>query len=211
MATIIFDFDGTLADSFEVIAKAFYELTNRSQHIDDKEIASLRGEPLLTILHRLQIPWWRAPFLLMKGRRAITKHMNEVKPYEDIVETIKLLYDSGYRLFIMSTNSAANVRHFLHTYNLDTYFVHIYGGVGLFGKARQLKVIIRHNRLKREQCVYIGDEGRDIEAAHDAGIHSIAATWGFSTVQLLEELRPSGLANKPSDIVTILRSLRLLQ
>lgn len=206
MAAIIFDFDGTLADSFDVLVRAFYEVNKHSQQISEEIITELRGKSLPAILKKLDISWWQAPFLLVRGRRAMAKHIDRVRPFKGIPEVVKALDASHNKLFIMSTNSTVNVRQFLRTNNLQTYFTHVYGSVGLFGKAKKLRKIIKHNHLKHELCVYVGDEGRDIEAAHDVGVKSIAVAWGFSSVDLLEQLKPSAFARQPHDILEIIDS-----
>ena len=52
--------------------------------------------------------------------------------------------------------------------------------------------------------IYIGDETRDIEAAHDAKIKIIAVTWGLNSRQILTKYKPEWLVNAPDDVITVL-------
>ena len=51
---------------------------------------------------------------------------------------------------------------------------------------------------------YIGDEVRDIEAAKEAGINSVAVTWGFSDLAQLKKAKPFALITKPEQLLDII-------
>ncbi len=206
MATVIFDFDGTLADSFEVIADIFYELTGRSEKLTPRHIHELRGMSALQVAERLRVPWWKIPFLVSKGRRAMQVHMSEIKPFVGIPELVRDLHGAGHRLLVVSSNSRRNCLAFLREYQLGQYFGGTYGNIRLFGKGRFLRHLIERKRLNSGDCFYVGDETRDEEAAHEAGLRCIAVTWGFAERQLLLDNEPFAHADKPTDILKIISS-----
>ncbi len=207
MIDIIFDFDGTIADSFSEILEVFYEISHPHHELSDQEIKQLRSLPLLEIAKRLHIPWWRTPFLLVRGRRAMTNHMIKVKIFPGISDQIVSLHERGHRLFIISSNSRQNVLTFLKRYKLDQYFEEVYGGIGLFSKAAAIKKFLRRNHLTAEGSIYIGDEGRDVEASKEINIRCISVTWGFSSLEILRDLKPFALAESPSDLSRIIGSI----
>ena len=100
----------------------------------------------------------------------------------------------------MSTNSCIIT-------NWHKYFLEVYGGAGLFGKARYLKKLLKEQNLEKEDAMYIGDEARDIKAAHSAKIKIIAVTWGFARPADLEALEPTATAEHPEDLIKILEEL----
>jgi len=51
---------------------------------------------------------------------------------------------------------------------------------------------------------YIGDETRDIDAAQQCNIPSIAVAWGFNSEQTLMRSKPSYLAKTPHDLLRII-------
>lgn len=65
--------------------------------------------------------------------------------------------------------------------------------VALFGKKRCLNKLIQQRSLSPSTTYYIGDEVRDVEAAHAAKINSIAVSWGFNSNAKLQQANPSQL------------------
>jgi len=114
------------------------------------------------------------------------------------------LHKRGMPLYITSSNSTGNILKFLQTHDMDRYFVRVYGNVGLFGKARALRQVLKTNQLRPEQVTYIGDETRDIEAAKHVGIRSVAVTWGFNSAALLKTHEPDALAKTSAELAKIL-------
>jgi phosphoglycolate phosphatase len=203
MANIIFDFDGTIADSLEVVGDIFYEMTQHRE-LSDAEVAKIRQMSLRQVAKRLHVHWWQIPILLMRGRKIMAGKADEISIFKGIPETLKQLKADGHKLLVMSSNSAKTIRIILRRNNLDGYFVKIYGDIGLFSKAQVLRRVLLTNRLGRKTSYYIGDEERDIEASLRIGIHCIAVAWGFSDTQRLREMHPYGLAYKPADIIKII-------
>lgn len=206
MKTIIFDFDGTLVDSFKVAIEIAHQLTHRSQLVMPEEIVHLRKLRLLNVAQELKIPRWHWPFLLIRGRRMMAQRLEEVLPFPEMPALIKDLHESGYRLIVMSSNSQGNVQKVLDTRSMSQYFVQIYGGVGLLGKARALRRLMRQNKLSVNDCIYIGDEPRDIEGSKKAGMKCLSVGWGFNAPELLLEHKPLAVVNTPKDLREELRN-----
>jgi HAD superfamily hydrolase (TIGR01549 family) len=204
MANIIFDFDGTIADSLEVVGDIFYKVT-RHRELKPDEIAQIRQLPLKQVANKLHVHWWQIPFLMFRGRKLMAARVSEITIFNGMPDVIKQLKNEGHKLLIMSSNSAATITAILRQKNLEAYFVKIYGGIGIFSKARALRRIILINRLSRKRTYYIGDEERDVEASLRVNIRCIAVTWGFSDTQRLRSLHPYGLALQPEDIVKIIK------
>lgn len=202
MSAIIFDFDGTIADSFEAIIQIFQHLKKRNQHISAQEIERLRGMTLIQAAEEIHVRSWEMPFLLFKGRRIMSKMMPTIKAHPGITDIIEHLNAEGHQLYIMSTNSEKNIRIFLDGHQITNLFVKVYGSVGLFGKARSLKKVIRQNNLDPKDCWYVGDETRDIIAAHHAGVKIVSVSWGYNNSQILNEHQPDKLINQPGELVT---------
>lgn len=202
MKTIIFDFDGTIGDSFELVLEIAYELTGVDR-LDEDEIARLRQLPLAKAIQELHIPLRRMPRLLLKGRQLMHERINEVQPFKGMATTLKELHASGHHLLVISSNSEQNVRTFLRANKLETYFDGVYGGVALFNKAAALRKVVRKNRLDADNCFYIGDEVRDIIAASKVGVEPIAVAWGYQAPEALAAYHPLAVVKKPSELLGI--------
>lgn len=206
MKTIIFDFDGTIADSFAVVVSIVHEMIDRDQPVTPSEILALKHTKLIDVAKKEHVPVWKLPFMLVRGRLIMSRRINEIKPFKGIDLTIKQLYDDGYRLFIMSSNSTSNITKFLKTNNLNQYFLKVYAGVGLFGKSRVLKKILKTNRLAVNECIYIGDESRDIQATAEVGMQCISVNWGFNSDELLRKHHPLAVISRPEELLTVIKT-----
>jgi phosphoglycolate phosphatase len=203
MKTLIFDFDGTLGDSFELVLEIAYELTGL-EPLSEEEIARLRHMPIMKAVREVGIPLRHAPRLVLHGRQMMQARMSEVHAFAGVPEAIKHLHQAGHHMLIVSSNSEQNVRAFLRANELESYFDGVYGGVGLLNKAKALKKVLRQNKLKAEDCFYIGDEVRDILAAQKVHLQPISVAWGYQAAQALEVHRPFALITTPGRLVELL-------
>lgn len=206
MAAIIFDFDGTISDSFEYIVDFLAEEAQLPPLTADQK-RELRGRSMAAIGRKFGLSWWRLLRLFFKGRRNMHEAISKVKPFGGMPDVIKKLHAEGHELFIVSHNTVANVHAFLHHYNLHTFFLEIYGGVGLFGKAPALRKLLKDQKIEKENALYIGDEIRDVQASKSIGLRVITVTWGFARPADLNALRPTASANEPADLIRILEEL----
>ncbi|HVX47822.1 MAG TPA: HAD-IA family hydrolase [Candidatus Saccharimonadales bacterium] len=205
MAAIIFDFDGTIADSFDYVAGFLAE--EAGQTLDAAQAETLRGQSMASIGRQFGHSWPRLITLFFKGRRRMRRAIDRVKPFDGMPEVIEKLHAEGHELFIVTSNTVENVHKFLHHYELHKYFLEVYGGAGLLGKPRYLKKLLKEQNLDKDNALYIGDELRDVAAAESIGLRIIAVTWGFARSSDLEALEPTAMAEKPEDIIKILEEL----
>lgn len=206
MAAIIFDFDGTIANTFDYAVSFLNKEAGRAPLSPDQK-AALHGLSMARIARHVGIPWRRMPGLFFKGRHRMSPAMKNIKPFEGMPEVVRKLHAEKHQLFILSTNTTANVDKFLRRHRLRSHFVEIYGGVGMFGKAPALRRLLREQHIETGKAVYVGDELRDSEAAQSIGVRVISVTWGFARAVDLKARNPAGLAHSPEDIVDMLSVL----
>jgi phosphoglycolate phosphatase len=203
MKTLIFDMDGTLADSIEVALDVAHDITGLPR-LSDEEIARLRKMPPLKILRELKIPLHQIPKLASEFRRRMHERIEEVKPCRGVPTALKKLDQQDCHMLVMSSNSEKNVRSFLRTNHLEHYFSGVYGGVGLFGKSAALKRVMRRNKLTPKACYYIGDEVRDITSAKKAGVPVVVVSWGFQDAETLRQHNPDKVLAKPAELLNLI-------
>ena len=202
--SIVFDFDGTLADTLEETMVILNELAEeygfRKFSRDDMQDA--KHMTVAEFVRFLGIPAWRVPRLLTKGKRRLTQRLAGIKPIDGIPAMLAELTGKVDHLGILTSNSEDNVRIFLDAHGLHQ-FEFIKSTPKLMGKARYLRKILRSHGIRSEQMLYVGDEIRDIEAAHEAEIPMAAVTWGFNAASVLEAASPDYLVHHPRDLVAL--------
>lgn len=200
---MIFDFDGTLADTLPSIVAISNRLASEYgyQQVREEDIEALRGQRSREVLQRLQVPLLKIPALARRFKAELQKEIHLVAPFAAIQTVIDQLQQE-YILGIVTSNSVANVNRFLEVNGMSC-FAFVRSSAGLFGKGRVLNKVIREKHLIKSETLYIGDEVRDIEAARSCGIDTVAVTWGANTMDKLAQLQPRFMAHRPEELLTI--------
>jgi phosphoglycolate phosphatase len=202
MATIIFDFDGTLADTFPLVVDVAYKLSG-TKPLPDNDIAFLRRLPLLEAVRQLGIPPWRLVPVVLFTRSRMHARMASVPPCAGVPKVIRELHEAGHQLFILSSNYARNVHAFLKAHHLDGYFTGVesvyYGNV--WYKNRGFRRLLTRHHLRPSDCYYVGNETLDIRSAEQTGIRAIAVTWSGQDRGALTAAKPHAIITKPSELI----------
>ena len=209
--TIIFDFDGTIADSISAGLEIANGLADefRYKKVKQSELPLYRGMSSRQIIRELGISYFRLPFLVRRLRKAMRERVGEVLPHDGIQEELKKLKKNGFTMGIMTSNSKEIVTQFLANNRWEQYFRFVVTGVRLFGKSRAIKGILKKQQLHKSEVILIGDESRDIEAACRCGVRIAAVSWGFHSKALLKSFHPDFLIDRPSQISTVLESVNV--
>ncbi len=206
MKHIIFDFDGTLVNSMPVVLEIADEVTGGIE-LSKRDIEDLRDMSAREIIKESGVPVWKLPALLLKGKALLGKRLNELKTFPGMIDAVEELTKSGHVLSVVSSNSEPNIRKVLKNEGIERHFSGVYGNVGLFNKARVIKVAIRDQHATAADTIYIGDEVRDIEGARKGKVPIISVTWGYNSKRIIEAYKPDFVAEKPKDISNIITQL----
>ncbi|HCP08300.1 MAG TPA: carotenoid oxygenase [Candidatus Moranbacteria bacterium] len=199
---IIFDFDGTIADSLPVVFEIINEFARREgfEKISEEKIYELRDLPASHIFKQIGISKLKFPFFLKKFRENFGKRISSIKAISSISENIKKLKEKNYILGIVTSNSYENVKKFCKNNNLDI-FDFIYSDESIFSKDKILKRLLKKYNFEGGNVLYVGDEIRDIEAAKKSGIRMLAVGWGFNSKKALLENNPDYFIDDPSELI----------
>lgn len=204
MRAIIFDFDGTLANSFDYVLEFLLNKAKKPNNFTVEERAHLRELSIKNLAVAVGVPRWRLPLTYFEGKNALTRHMRHIPPFPGMPGVLETLHQAGYPMYIISSNSRRNISHFLTEHGLGGYFKRVYGNTGWFGKAPILRRTLRRNKLDSETTVYVGDEARDVLGAKLVGLPCIAVGWGFSSNEQLLRHAPMVLVHKPAELQKVL-------
>jgi len=202
---VIFDFDGTIADTFPISSEIFKDVVKDYgyEDITDEDIQKLRDMSPLQIITHFKFPIWKVPELLNKVREKTYNYVKQIKPFKGIKEMLIGLQNKNIKLGILTSNSKKIVDFFLK-YKEFPEFEFIESELNIFKKPAHLKKVISKYKYKKDEVIYVGDEVRDIEAAKHAGIDVAAVTWGYNKKHILQKSNPTILANSPAELIKFL-------
>jgi len=208
MKTIIFDFDGTIANTLPFhfkkvieIAKK-YKITNLSEKEIIQEVRSKSPRQLMT---EFKLSWLKLPSVfsvIKQAQKELNKSIEQIKIFPGIDKVLKRL-KKNYCVGILSSNIKENIDKFLQLNKLEI-FNFVYCESNIFGKDKALNNLVKKFNLLKENVYYIGDEVRDIEGCQKAGIKIISVGWGLHDKKLLLKYYPDYFAEKPEEIIGFL-------
>jgi HAD superfamily hydrolase (TIGR01549 family) len=200
---IIFDFDGTIADSFEAVWKISNKLAAEFGFpvTQADEISQLKNLSSKEIVKQSKLSPFKIPFLVRRLRKELRRELPHLQTFPGMEAVLRSLKQQGNRLGIVTSNSRENVEAFLIAQNLLDIFDFVESGLALFGKDQVIRRVAKQQRLNLANLIYVGDETRDIEAARKLGIPIISVTWGFNSSQALAAENPDFLIHQPEELL----------
>lgn len=199
---VVFDFDGTLADSLEAAIKLYNELAERKGYglLTADNLAKMREQSIFERCRQLGVAPYKLPWLVVQLTRNFRQAMQSIEFNEGIPELLEELRARGLKLMILSSNDEGNIRAFLRRHSAEDWVDEIYCSSSIFGKARLLRALMKRAGLTPDQLVYVGDEHRDVAACKEVGVRVIAVRWGADADVRLREAGPDHIADRPAEI-----------
>jgi phosphoglycolate phosphatase len=206
---VIFDYDGTLADSGQWFADNFnrFAVKHRFRQVTRDELEALRGLSTREVIRELRIQPWRMPFIARDMRRAVAEPGGTPALFPGTTELLERLERAGIRIAVVSSNTEANIRIGLGPVNAARVTA-FDCGAAIFGKAKKLKRLTRRTGIAPAEVLCVGDDTRDIEAAHQAGLKVAAVTWGYANERALAGASPDHLVHSIEELAGVLRFSR---
>lgn len=186
----IFDFDGTLADSFPFFVSVINRLADRYSfnQVPLDEVETLRGRSPRELMAHLGISSWKLPAVAQGFRTLMQEQIAEIPLFGEVDTTLSYLAERGITIALVSSNAHENVTRVLGA--SCRHFSHFDCGASIFGKASRLRRVLRLAGIAPTEAIYIGDQPTDHEAARSAGIAFGAVSWGYGSKELLSRLSP---------------------
>ncbi len=203
---IVFDFDGTIANSYDTFVMIINRLAPEFGYkpVGEEKLKQLRHLDSQQIIRQSEISLFKVPALLRRVKKEMAQEINNVGPIIGMEAALMEIKQQGNTLGIITSNTKENVVTFLQNNQLEHIFEFIYSGISLFGKDRIINKLIRKHKLLRETMIYVGDETRDIDAAKKSQIQVIAVGWGFNAPEILTRHQPDCLINNPSQLPKVI-------
>jgi len=206
-STLVFDFDGTIADTLHHLVDISNTLSEEFnfKFIAPDDLEILQDKTTREVIQHLGVPMMKIPVIVAKAKKLLHEQMNRIQPIEGLKDILWELKEARFQLGILSSTSSENVKKFLTRHGL-TMFDFIETTSKIWTKNTSLNRLIKHHQLDTNKTVYIGDETRDIEAAKRSGIKIAAVTWGYNSGKTLQSYDPDYLLNAPTDLIRIFKN-----
>ncbi|NID09017.1 HAD-IA family hydrolase [Fibrivirga algicola] len=184
---VIFDFDGTLADSFPYFLATMNTLATvyNFPAIDANEVEQLRGLDARQLMKRAKLPAWKIPLIAGSFRQLMNRDVHQIQLFDGVPELLRTLASHGVKLAIVSSNSEENVRQVLGPDSAS--LISFYGcGTSLFNKGHKFKRIMITTKTNPTETLCVGDEVRDLKAAQKVATAFGGVAWGYTRPDALE-------------------------
>jgi phosphoglycolate phosphatase len=207
MKYVVMDFDGTIADSKEVVISLYNELAGQKgyKHITAENIEKLRGMGIPGRCKYLGIPLYKIPFIVSAILRDYNHAAGRMQFNGGMKEVLLSLAKKGIPYAILSTNSKKNIEAFFKAQ--DTEAGVLYCSKSVFGKDILLRRFLKDYKLKAADILYIGDESRDVTACRKTGVKIAWVSWGYDAYASLHNNPPDYVINTPPELLSLIESL----
>lgn len=204
---IIFDLDGTIADTLPIAMEA-YNTIARNQNlkiVEEKDIETYRSMTLLDMVSSTGAPKWKWGIYALWYKFLVYKKMHRVNLCKEIVPLFSYLENTDSKLHLVTSNSFFATRDFLQKQEIRDKFTFVQTDVHSMGKASFLNKFIKR-KLKADftSCVYIGDEVRDLQACKAIGLDCISVDWGFNESTYLAKNGAKKIASNAAEVIAFL-------
>lgn len=206
MTLIIFDYDGVLADTLDDLIRFGQEACNRLgiNHLVTKDdLSDLEVMSFATFGRACEVPENLVDEFVKISLNLFTEKESPPAIFNGLSEVINRL-STKHKLAVVTTNSSQNVHAFLTHHGLDS-LIHVVYGVDTPGSKAQKISIARERFVENGETVFmIGDSLSDIRAAKEAGVASIAVTWGHQSLETLLRGVPDYVVNDPRELFEVI-------
>jgi len=203
---VIFDFDGTLANTENVIFKVYNEIAKKYgyKEITHEYIEEVKKQPLHNLAKDLGIPYLKVFSLIKRGQKLMKDYHKSMDPYEEDLREILIDLKSKLEYMgIISSNSKKNINRFLKNENIKTMDFII--SSPLFSKENKINKLKNKLDLKDEEILYVGDEVRDVVSAKNSNIDIASVTYGYNTVEYLSTENPTYFIDSLKELFEIIK------
>src|SRR5690625_5038309 len=192
--TVLFDMDGTLIDTNELIHKSFeYTLGYYGYSFTREEILQFNGPPLIETFTNLN-PDLAEEMVETYRKHNLEHHNDYVKLFPNVKETLEELQANGKRMGIVSAKMRRGVVLGLEVTGINTFFDTIVTIDDVKNPKPHPEPVLKGlNNLNGDSdtSLMIGDNYHDIESGKNAGLKTVAVAWSLKGEEYLQKFNPT--------------------
>ncbi len=208
--TLLFDFDGTLLDTNELIVQTF--LTVLGEHFPGEygreDVLHFIGPSLEQTFTNIAPD--KVNELSDQYRRLNrTLHDDLVSEYDGVTETLRMLKSRGLKMAIVSTKREETILHGLRLMGVEDVFdvlVALDHVENPKPHPEPLELALRLLEADREEALMIGDNSHDIEGGKNAGVRTAGVAWTAKGEEFLASFKPDFMLQHISDLLELTKA-----
>lgn len=197
LKAIVFDFDGVIADTFQLNVDIAREQKIKFTLKDfrDHHNGNIWEKPVIQFTKE-DLKYGFAEY----HSRLDTKHLFPVK--KQIAKLAKKC-----KLYIISSSPERSIEKFLKLTEISKYFEKILGYYAHKSKVEKFRMIFRKYRLKPQECIFVTDSLGDLREAKKVGVPTVAVTWGYHGITRLKKGSPNLMIHNFEDLTGAVEKL----
>lgn len=204
--TILFDLDGTLLDSNELIHQSFVHTFNHHGYsFTREEIVAFNGPPLIKTFSKLN-PNTAEEMIQTYRTHNLEHHNKYVKLFPNVKETLKKLHAHGFKMGIVSTKMRPGVMLGLEFTEINRFFDTIVTIDDVNNAKPHPEPVLKAMKNldgSPATSIMVGDNYHDIESGKNAGLKTVGVAWSLKGEEYLRQFNPTYMVNDMRDLLPI--------
>jgi phosphoglycolate phosphatase len=197
----LFDFDGVLVDSLSLYEKSVnlcLEKIGQRPIETREEFLDLFEDNFFSAVTKRGVNVGE----FMAASKAVTPTLDYdvARPFSELIPVLAEL-KKRHALAIISSNSSFAIRLMLGKYGFSPYFDDILAADFAFSKIEKIRHAMDRYGTSGNHCLYVCDTAGDVREAREAGVKTVAVTWGWHPRSRLEKALPDVIVDDPKKLL----------
>lgn len=211
---VIFDLDGTLLNTIADLAHSTNYALNKLGYPthEIEKYNFMVGNGIDKLFERALPEEEKSKENVLRVRKEFVPYydihnVDDSRPYPGIPELLSYLQDAGVQIAVASNKYQAATQKLVDHYFPEIHFTAVLGqreGVKVKPDPIIVSDILEIAKVAKEEALYVGDSGVDMQTAANAGVTACGVTWGFRPRTELEEFNPSYIADTAGEIKNLI-------
>lgn len=207
---VIFDLDGTLLNTIADLAHSTNHALNKLGYPthEIEKYNFMVGNGIDKLFERALPEGEKSKENVLRVRKEFVPYYDvhnadDSRPYSGIPELLAYLQTSGIQIAVASNKYQAATQKLIDHYFPEIHFIAVFGqreGVKVKPDPTVVFDILEIAKVTKEEVLYVGDSGVDMQTAANAGVTACGVTWGFRPRAELEEFSPQYIVDTAEEI-----------
>lgn len=204
---LLWDFDGVMADSTDFVFTYWQQAFNQAGidfGLEDYQA---------TFTYKFPFDYLREHFdqnLVEQIYHDYSAHEEKLYPqsvpaFAGFIKGFEQIADQ-HEHHLVSSNLQSVIKPWLGNHNLETSFRSVLGRETPGYKDAKITTLLQQHQIPASEVIFVGDTVSDIEHGHQAGVQTVAVTWGVHGREMLEPTKPHHLCDTMDELFTLLRT-----